>query len=147
MTGSRTGKLAMQPTPSVTRRVAAQRAPSSAIESGRGLASRLSPTQSESNTGFASTSRDSVRSSSTVVIPKNTPRCGSVKPNVSLCVAIASLLEIPVQDGLHDEEVVLALGQHRVGAWRAGLIGGATGMYREGHPAGFIMALIGALVL
>src|SRR5437867_10693367 len=43
--GSRTGNDAMQPAPSLTRRVAAASAPSSAIESGRGLAPRLSPTQ------------------------------------------------------------------------------------------------------
>ena len=34
-----------------------------------------------------------------------------------------------------------------VGAWLGGLIGRATGMYKEGHPAGFLMALVGAVVL
>ena len=34
-----------------------------------------------------------------------------------------------------------------VGAWLGGLIGRATGMYREGHPAGFLMALVGALIV
>jgi uncharacterized membrane protein YeaQ/YmgE (transglycosylase-associated protein family) len=34
-----------------------------------------------------------------------------------------------------------------VGAWVGGLIGRMTGMYREGHPAGFFMAFIGALVV
>jgi len=34
-----------------------------------------------------------------------------------------------------------------VGAWLGGLIGRGTGMYREGHPAGFFMALIGALIV
>ncbi len=34
-----------------------------------------------------------------------------------------------------------------VGAWLGGLIGRATGMYREGHPAGFFMALLGALIV
>src|SRR6185369_12456272 len=124
MTGSRTGKLAMQPTPSVTRRVAAARAPSSAIESGRGFASRLSPTQSESNTGSASTSRAMVMSCSTVVAPKKTPRCGSVNPNETLRGLMASLLEVPFHDGLHHQEVVLARGQDQLRA-REAEVGGA----------------------
>jgi len=34
-----------------------------------------------------------------------------------------------------------------VGAWLGGLIGRMTGLYREGHPAGFFMALLGALIV
>jgi uncharacterized membrane protein YeaQ/YmgE (transglycosylase-associated protein family) len=34
-----------------------------------------------------------------------------------------------------------------IGAWLGGLIGRVTGMYREGHPAGFFMALIGAVIV
>ena len=34
-----------------------------------------------------------------------------------------------------------------VGAWLGGLIGRVLGLYPEGHPAGFLMALVGALVL
>ncbi len=35
-----------------------------------------------------------------------------------------------------------------VGAWLGGLIGRATGMYKEpGHPAGWFMALVGALIV
>ena len=34
-----------------------------------------------------------------------------------------------------------------VGAWLGGLIGRMTGMYPEGHPAGFFMAFIGALIV
>jgi len=34
-----------------------------------------------------------------------------------------------------------------VGAWLGGLIGRMPGMYKEGHPAGYLMALVGALVL
>ena len=33
-----------------------------------------------------------------------------------------------------------------VGAWLGGIIGRATGMYREGHPAGFCMAFLGAII-
>ncbi len=34
-----------------------------------------------------------------------------------------------------------------VGAWLGGFIGQKTGMYKEGHPAGFLMALVGALIV
>ena len=34
-----------------------------------------------------------------------------------------------------------------VGAWLGGLIGRMTGMYEEGHPAGWLMALVGALIV
>src|SRR5215471_17273385 len=34
-----------------------------------------------------------------------------------------------------------------VGAWLGGLIGRVLGMYEEGHPAGWFMALVGALVV
>ena len=34
-----------------------------------------------------------------------------------------------------------------VGAWLGGLLGRILGLYRPGHPAGFFMALIGALVV
>src|SRR6266568_4806873 len=83
MTGSRTGKLAMQ-----------------------------------------STSRASVMSCSTVVAPKKTPRCGSVNPNETSCVVMASLLEVPFQDGLHHQKIVLARGQDQLRA-RKPKIGGA----------------------
>ncbi len=34
-----------------------------------------------------------------------------------------------------------------VGAWLGGLIGRMTGMYEECHPAGFLMAFVGAVVV
>jgi len=34
-----------------------------------------------------------------------------------------------------------------VGAWLGGLIGRALGWYAPGHPAGFFMALLGALLV
>src|SRR5215472_16748397 len=103
MTGSRTGKLAMQPTPSVTRRVAAVSAPSSAIESGLGFASRLSPTHSESNTGLASTSRATVIICSAVVTPKNAPRWGSVNPKDRVAVVMAWLLRFCRESRAHSD--------------------------------------------
>src|SRR6266404_2272478 len=92
--GSRTGKEAMQPTPSRTRRVTPASAPSSAIESGRGLAPRLSPTQTESKRGSASARAASASISATVVMPKKTPRWGRVKPTP----LIASVEDDPAVD-------------------------------------------------
>jgi len=34
-----------------------------------------------------------------------------------------------------------------IGAWLGGLIGRATGMYKQGQAAGWFMALVGALIL
>ncbi len=34
-----------------------------------------------------------------------------------------------------------------IGAWLGGLLGRALGMYGPGHPAGFFMALVGAVIL
>jgi uncharacterized membrane protein YeaQ/YmgE (transglycosylase-associated protein family) len=41
--------------------------------------------------------------------------------------------------------VSLVLGV--LGAFAGGLLGRVLGMYREGEPAGFIMSLVGAIVL
>jgi uncharacterized membrane protein YeaQ/YmgE (transglycosylase-associated protein family) len=34
-----------------------------------------------------------------------------------------------------------------VGGWLGGFLGRAVGMYQEGHPAGFFMSVVGAIVL
>ena len=34
-----------------------------------------------------------------------------------------------------------------VGGWLGGMIGRALGWYREGHPAGFVMSVVGAMAL
>ena len=34
-----------------------------------------------------------------------------------------------------------------VGGWLGGWIGRVVGMYKEGHPAGFVMSVVGAMVL
>jgi uncharacterized membrane protein YeaQ/YmgE (transglycosylase-associated protein family) len=34
-----------------------------------------------------------------------------------------------------------------IGAWVGGLLGRALGLYEPGHPAGFFMALVGAVIL
>ena len=73
----------MHPTPSFTRAVAALSAPNSAIDSGRGFAMTLSPTQIESNSAMRSTSRAIETICGHVAIPKNTPRCGRVNPKLT----------------------------------------------------------------
>ena len=34
-----------------------------------------------------------------------------------------------------------------LGGWLGGFIGRALGWYREGHPAGFVMSVVGAMAL
>ena len=34
-----------------------------------------------------------------------------------------------------------------VGGWLGGFLGRAVGMYPQGHPAGFVMSVVGAIVL
>src|SRR5580693_4653486 len=94
----------MHPTPSFTRLVAAESAPSSAIDSGRGLAITLSPTQTESNSGLRSASRAVAIICGHEAIPKNTPRCGIVNPKLTrsaivFCSALGIELEQLFQAG------------------------------------------------
>jgi len=34
-----------------------------------------------------------------------------------------------------------------LGGWLGGFIGRALGWYKEGHPAGFLMSVVGAMIL
>jgi uncharacterized membrane protein YeaQ/YmgE (transglycosylase-associated protein family) len=52
-----------------------------------------------------------------------------------------------VMPGRQHMGLILTMILGMVGAWLGGLIGRATGMYKEGHPAGFLMALVGAIVV
>src|SRR5262245_22835502 len=60
---------------------------------------------------------------------------------------IIGLLARAVMPGRQHMGLILTMILGIVGAWLGGLIGRMTGMYKEGHPAGFIMALIGALIV
>ncbi len=51
-----------------------------------------------------------------------------------------------VMPGRQHMGLILTMILGLVGAWLGGVIGQATGMYREGHPAGWFMALVGALI-
>jgi uncharacterized membrane protein YeaQ/YmgE (transglycosylase-associated protein family) len=60
---------------------------------------------------------------------------------------IIGLLARAVMPGYHHMGLILTMVLGLVGAWLGGLIGRATGMYPEGHPAGFFMAFVGACIV
>jgi uncharacterized membrane protein YeaQ/YmgE (transglycosylase-associated protein family) len=60
---------------------------------------------------------------------------------------IVGLVARAILPGRQHMGLILTMILGIVGAWLGGLIGRATGMYKEGHPAGFLMALVGAVVL
>ena len=60
---------------------------------------------------------------------------------------IIGLLARAIMPGYHHMGLILTMILGLVGAWLGGLIGRATGMYREGHPAGFFMAFVGACIV
>ena len=60
---------------------------------------------------------------------------------------IIGLLARAVMPGRQHMGLILTMILGLIGAWLGGFIGRATGMYKEGHPAGWFMALIGALVV
>jgi uncharacterized membrane protein YeaQ/YmgE (transglycosylase-associated protein family) len=60
---------------------------------------------------------------------------------------IVGLVARAVLPGRQHMGLILTMILGIVGAWLGGLIGRATGMYKEGHPAGFLMALVGAVVV
>ena len=60
---------------------------------------------------------------------------------------LIGLLARAVMPGNHHMGLIMTMILGLVGAWLGGLIGRATGMYREGHPAGFFMAFVGAVIV
>jgi len=60
---------------------------------------------------------------------------------------IIGLLARAIMPGGQRMGLILTMVLGLVGAWLGGVIGRTTGMYREGHPAGFFMALVGALIV
>jgi uncharacterized membrane protein YeaQ/YmgE (transglycosylase-associated protein family) len=60
---------------------------------------------------------------------------------------VIGLIARAVMPGAQHMGLILTMILGLVGAWLGGLIGRVTGMYKEGHPAGWFMALVGALVL
>jgi len=60
---------------------------------------------------------------------------------------IIGLIARAVMPGAQHMGLIMTMILGLVGAWLGGLIGRMTGMYREGHPAGWFMALLGALIV
>ena len=60
---------------------------------------------------------------------------------------VIGLVARAVMPGSQHMGLILTMILGLVGAWLGGLIGRMTGLYKEGHPAGWFMALIGALIV
>lgn len=60
---------------------------------------------------------------------------------------VIGLVARAVLPGRQNMGLIMTMVLGLVGAWLGGFIGRKTGMYREGHPAGFLMALVGALIV
>ncbi len=60
---------------------------------------------------------------------------------------IIGLVARAVMPGRFHMGLILTMILGLVGAWLGGFIGHKTGMYKEGHPAGFFMALVGAVIV
>ena len=60
---------------------------------------------------------------------------------------VIGLIARAVMPGRQHMGLILTMILGMVGAWVGGFIGRMTGMYKEDHPAGFLMALLGAVVV
>ena len=60
---------------------------------------------------------------------------------------LIGLLARAIMPGRQHMGLILTMILGLVGAWLGGLLGRVTGMYKEGHPAGWLMALLGALIV
>ena len=60
---------------------------------------------------------------------------------------VIGLLARAVLPGTQHMGLIMTMILVVVGAWVGGLIGRLTGMYEEGHPAGYFMALVGAVIV
>ena len=60
---------------------------------------------------------------------------------------LIGLVARAVMPGQQHMGLILTMLLGLIGAWLGGLIGRMTGMYKEGHPAGWFMALVGALIV
>lgn len=60
---------------------------------------------------------------------------------------VIGLVARAVMPGRQHMGLILTMLLGMVGAWLGGLVGRLTGMYEEGKPAGFVMAVAGALAV
>jgi uncharacterized membrane protein YeaQ/YmgE (transglycosylase-associated protein family) len=63
---------------------------------------------------------------------------------VGLLIGLVARLLLPGADP-HGLIVTAIVGM--LGGWLGGVIGRALGWYKPGHPAGFVMSVIGAMLL
>ncbi len=61
-----------------------------------------------------------------------------------LVIGVLARLAMP---GRMHGGLILTMILGLVGAWLGGLIGRMLGIYKEGHPAGYFMAFVGALIV
>jgi phosphoribosylformylglycinamidine synthase PurS subunit len=61
-----------------------------------------------------------------------------------LVIGVVAKLLIP---GNHPGGLIATMILGLIGAWLGGLLGRTLGMYPPGHPAGFLMALVGAVIV
>jgi uncharacterized membrane protein YeaQ/YmgE (transglycosylase-associated protein family) len=60
---------------------------------------------------------------------------------------LIGLVARAIMPGRQHMGLILTMILGLVGAWLGGFIGRVTGMYKEGHSAGWFMALVGALIV
>jgi uncharacterized membrane protein YeaQ/YmgE (transglycosylase-associated protein family) len=60
---------------------------------------------------------------------------------------LIGLVARAIMPGRQHMGLILTMILGLVGAWLGGFIGRVTGMYKEGHPTGWFMALLGALIV
>ncbi len=61
---------------------------------------------------------------------------------------VIGLIARAILPGRQHMGLILTMILGLVGAWLGGFLGRATGIYKEeGHPAGWFMALVGAVIL
>jgi uncharacterized membrane protein YeaQ/YmgE (transglycosylase-associated protein family) len=60
---------------------------------------------------------------------------------------LIGLLARAVLPGRQHMGLIMTMILGVVGAWLGGWIGRVTGMYQEGQKAGFVMAVVGAIIL
>jgi uncharacterized membrane protein YeaQ/YmgE (transglycosylase-associated protein family) len=60
---------------------------------------------------------------------------------------IVGLVARALVPGPHPAGLVVTSILGMLGGWLGGFIGRALGWYKEGHPAGFLMSVVGAMIL
>ena len=67
-------------------------------------------------------------------------KSNSCNKSISVILMFIRRFAFDFMPGQHHMGLILTMILGLVGAWLGGLIGRLTGMYKEGHPAGWFMA-------